>query len=126
MPDFFEQDEFYRRKERVKLAEERNAKLALLEAEAARQRKIRADRLTERANESFLRHAYACAGVAPPFVDLDSNPTVSLELLLQVGWQIQALGGGKSALLRPYTAWPAAPDHSDRPDQNTCTMTPAD
>ena len=117
MQDFFEQDEFYRRKERVRAAEERNAKLALLEAEAARQRKIRADRLTERANVSFLRYQYERAGLSPPFVDLDGNPTVSLELLLDMGWRIEQVGNANT-LVRPLHDIKPRKSRADY-DQNT-------
>lgn len=115
--DFFEREEFYRRKERVKIAEERNAILAQQEAIASAERKREADALTARANESFRRYEYQRAGVAPPFVDLDGAPTVSLSLLLNQGWRIEQVGQ-QSTLVRPFHDIKPRKSRADY-DQNT-------
>ena len=100
MPDFFEQDEYWRRKERIAAAEEQNAVRLRQDAEAAAKRQIEADKLTARANESFLLHEYRSYGIDPPFVDLGGMPTVSLALLLDMGWRVEQVGR-ESTLVRP-------------------------
>lgn len=66
----------------------------------AREAKARVDALTQRSNVSFRLHEYAAAGVAPPFTDGHGNPTVSLSLLLQQGWEVKDLGGER-VLVKP-------------------------
>jgi len=76
---------------------------AAIDDERARVAKARTDAMTQRANVSFRLHEYAVAGVAPPFTDGKGNPTVSLSLLLQMGWEIKNLGDDQRVLVKPET-----------------------
>lgn len=66
-----------------------------IEAYQARMRKIEADKLTLRANDSLRQAEFAAAGVDPP-----QGFSASLSLLLQIGWTIGEVDGRK-VLLRP-------------------------
>lgn len=76
------------------------------DAAAAAERKARADDLTARANASVLILEYAAQRVRPPLTDGHGVPTVSLPMLLQLGWTIQRVGDGLAVLLRPEPEQP--------------------
>jgi hypothetical protein len=80
---------------------QRMGALEAQDAAAAAERKAKADDLTARANASVLIHEYAAQGVRPPLTDGHGVPTVSLAMLLQLGWTIQRVGEGLGVLLRP-------------------------
>lgn len=84
------------------------------DAAGAAERKARADDLTARANASVLILEYAAQRVRPPLTDGHGVPTVSLPMLLQLGWTIQRVGDGLGVLLRPEPEQPRRRDDHDR------------
>lgn len=80
---------------------QRMGALEAQDAAAAAERKAKADALTARANATVLIHEYAAQGIHPPLTDGRGVPTVSLAMLLQIGWTIQRVGDGLALLLRP-------------------------
>ncbi len=79
----------------------RIAELRKVEEAGAAIRKVRADELSHRANLSVLFDEYRRAGVSAPFVTADGIPTVSLSLLISLGWSIQNLGIEGATLVSP-------------------------
>jgi hypothetical protein len=84
------------------------------EAERARaaERKIKADELSARANESIRLAEFAAAGVEPPV-----GTKVSLALLLQIGWTIDQVGDHR-VLLRPLIRSASKPNKLDQLDDD--------
>lgn len=92
-PDLFakqRREDMLRKAEQLRAAEER----------AAAEAKARVDATSRRANESFLLAEYERAGVAPPIIDENGMPTVSLSMLLWQGWQIEQAGDERT-MVRP-------------------------
>lgn len=80
--------------ERGKQADE-----ALAAFEKAAKARIRTDILA--ANDEFIAREYALAGVTPPET-AGGKPTVSLSMLLRLGWQIEeSPRGGKVLVAAP-------------------------
>lgn len=103
--DLFAQLEEEHRAERLAKAKAANEAARVAEAKAAAEAKARVDATTQRANVSFRRAEFERAGVAPPFTDGAGNPTTSLSLLLQMGWEIKQLGEDR-VLVRPVAFSP--------------------
>lgn len=79
---------------------ERMAQLAAHEREQEAERKARADATTKRANHLALMQEYRQAGVAPPILNDDGTPSLSLSMLLQLGWSIETIEDSVT-LIRP-------------------------
>ena len=84
---------------------ERMAAFNAADAAAAAAGRARATALSQRANLSVLTTEFARAGVTPPCVNDAGDPTVSLPMLLWLGWTIVETEDGRF-LQRP------APDRS--------------
>jgi hypothetical protein len=82
----------------------RMAELCKVEEAGAAIRKARSDELSHRANLSVLFDEYHRAGVSAPSVTADGIPTVSLSLLISLGWSIQNYGI-EGATLVPPIGW---------------------
>ena len=98
--DLFEAEEAAKRADRRKQAEKAGDALA---AEEARQAAALRARIDERAAETNRRQViaeYQAAGVEPLRVDGNGRPTVSLSMLLRIGWTIENISG-KNVLIYP-------------------------
>lgn len=81
--------------------EKRNEVAAKVEAAQRAERKVAADALSRRANEAVLIHEYASQGLRAPYTDGNGVPTVSLAMLLRLGWTINR-SPGTNILMRPF------------------------
>ena len=88
--DDLEELEDKKRRSRERLEKARIAKE--LEDKAEAKRLAQAIEFTQRSNERYLRREYEIAGVQPQHVDDKGNPTVSLSMLLRLGWRIETIG----------------------------------
>ncbi len=84
---------------------ERMASFAARDSAEAAKRRASADELSRRANEAILAREYRELGLTPPFVDGAGAPSVSLSMLLSLGWTVGKGEAGGNVLVRP----PAAP-----------------
>jgi hypothetical protein len=78
------------------------------ETEEAERRKAEYDQNAARWNGRLRLQEYQRAGVTPPTVDFDGWPTVSLPMLLRLGWSIERVGG-EAVLARPASRPAPAP-----------------
>ena len=67
----------------------RMAELTAIETKQRAETKARADEFSMAANRAHVLGEYLGRGVEPPFTDEQGNPTVSLSLLMQMGWRIE-------------------------------------
>ena len=65
------------------------AELTAIETKQRAETKARADEFSMAANRAHVLGEYLGRGVEPPFTDEQGNPTVSLSLLMQMGWRIE-------------------------------------
>ena len=66
----------------------RMADLMAIETKQRAEAKARADEFSIDANRAHVMGEYIGRGVEPPFTDDQGRPTVSLSLLMQMGWRI--------------------------------------
>lgn len=84
------------REERRRQHEERVKR----EDEQAERQRQAATRRSFQINARQLVAEYAAAGVSPPRVDFDGVPTVSLSMLLSLGWRVECVSG-ENKLVEP-------------------------
>lgn len=98
--DIFDRQEAAERRARIDRVQAEHATMLKHDAKQAELRKIKAQDLSRRANESFLNHEYSSAGVTPPWTNGNGVPTVSLSLLKQMGWRVENYSG-QATLVEP-------------------------
>lgn len=81
------------RAERLARILDRNAELSKAEQERAARIKLESDRRAKIGHARSLLREYEAAGVAPPFTTEEGVPTVSLSMLLMIGWSVDVFGG---------------------------------
>jgi hypothetical protein len=99
LEDIFDREEAQRR--RV-LADTVRARAAEIDAEETAKQAIAKARSTEftlRNRNDVLCEQYRAAGVEPVHVNSEGVPTVSLTLILSIGWTIQEVDGEKRLFL---------------------------
>lgn len=108
--DIFERQAGEERRHRLEEARVRNAEFDAIEAAAAAERKEKARLFSLSVSKRKVAEQYIAAGVDPVQVDDEGHPTVSLSLLLSMGWTIgqqpDGFGEFHNVLIRPPSAPP--------------------
>jgi hypothetical protein len=110
--DIFDRQEAAERRAYLDRLKERNAATAAQEAAAETARHESARQFTLETTKRAIRRDYEQAGVAPLQVGGDGTPTVSLPLLLSMGWTVIDFNGERQ-LVRPNHERPS-PKGDDR------------
>jgi hypothetical protein len=98
--DIFDRQEAAERRAYLDRLKERNAATAAQEAAAEAARHESARQFTLETTRRAIRRDYEQAGVEPLQVDANGVPTVSLPLLLSMGWTVVDFNGERQ-LVRP-------------------------
>lgn len=99
-----------RRQEFLVRAEKMKADEHAAEAKA----KIARTAFSKNASARLRRREYEAAGVLPPHVDENGEPTCSLALLLTMGWRLECYSG-ENVLVKPMEPHANWPSFEDRP-----------
>lgn len=110
--DLFDAEEAKRRTARREAAKAARDAMAETEAKAAVILKARIDERARETNRRQVIAEYQAAGVEPLEVDGNGKPTVSLSMLLRLGWRVENISG-QPTLIRPR--WMAAPRPVEEP-----------
>ena len=104
--DIFDRQEAAERRAYLDRLKERNAATAAQEAAAEAARHESARQFTLETTKRAIRRDYEQAGVTPLQVGGDGTPTVSLPLLLSMGWKVVEFNGERQ-LVRPNRERPS-------------------
>lgn len=105
-PGSYDDDLFEAEAAKKRAADRAKAEAAQLDATNAQlkfaaQLKARMDERAAETNRRQLIAEYQAAGVEPPMTDGNGKPTVSLSMLLRMGWSLENISG-QPTLIRPF------------------------
>ncbi len=82
--------------------------MAAAEVKQAAALKVRIDARASETNRRQVIAEYQAAGISPPLIDGNGKPTVSLSMLLRLGWKVEDISG-KPVLIHPPGYRPPRP-----------------